>query len=88
MGFSFVLCRLVYAFAYQSYTASWRIIVKKASITVLIVFVLILSACQPPPIDPMKVKILSLDTEQQIQSYAYSMKYLKMLKAANLKLPI
>jgi FKBP-type peptidyl-prolyl cis-trans isomerase FkpA len=43
---------------------------KKASITVLIVSVLALSACQPPPIDPMKVEILALDTELQKQSYA------------------
>lgn len=48
----------------------WRIIMKKASITVLIVSALILSACQPPPVDPMKVEILALDTEQQKQSYA------------------
>jgi len=43
---------------------------KKASITGLIVSILILSACQPPPVDPMKVEILSLDTERQKQSYA------------------
>jgi len=70
MGFSLVICRLVYAFAFQSHTASWRIIMKKASNAALIVSVLILSACQPPPVDPMKVEILNLDTEQQKQSYA------------------
>jgi FKBP-type peptidyl-prolyl cis-trans isomerase FkpA len=70
MGFSFVICRLVYALAYQSHTASWRIKMKKALIAVLIVSVLILSACQPPPNDPMQVEILVLDTEQQKQSYA------------------
>jgi len=43
---------------------------KKVSITVLIFSVLILSACQPPPVDPMKVEILAFDTEQQKQSYA------------------
>ena len=43
---------------------------KNTSITVLIASVLILTACQPPPIDPMKVEILPLDTEQQKQSYA------------------
>jgi len=32
MGFSFVLCRLVYAFTYQSHTASWRIIMKKVNL--------------------------------------------------------
>ena len=70
MGFSFTLCRLVYAFPYQSHTASWRIIMKKASVTLLIASALTLSACQPPPVDPMKVEILVLDTEQQKQSYA------------------
>lgn len=43
---------------------------KKASITVLVAYVLILSACQPPPVEPMQVEILALDTEQQKQSYA------------------
>lgn len=43
---------------------------KKASITGLIVSILILSACQPPPVDPMQVEILPLDTERQKQSYA------------------
>lgn len=43
---------------------------KNASITVLIGSALILSACQPPPVDNMKVEILALDTEQQKQSYA------------------
>jgi FKBP-type peptidyl-prolyl cis-trans isomerase FkpA len=74
MGFSFVICRLVYAFAYQSHTASWRIIMKKASIytsiTIFIVSILTLSACHPPPVDPMKVEILVLSTQQQKQSYA------------------
>jgi FKBP-type peptidyl-prolyl cis-trans isomerase FkpA len=36
----------------------------------LITSVLIISACQPPPADPMKVETLDLDTEQQKQSYA------------------
>ncbi|MFT4808199.1 MAG: FKBP-type peptidyl-prolyl cis-trans isomerase FkpA [Paraglaciecola sp.] len=40
------------------------------SITIFIASVLTLSACQPPPVDPMKVEILVLDTEQQKQSYA------------------
>lgn len=70
MGFSFTLCRLVYAFAYQSHTASWRIIMKKASVTILMVSALTLSACQPPAVDPMKIEILVLETEQQKQSYA------------------
>ena len=70
MGFSFTLCRLVYAFPYQSHTASWRIIMKKASVTLLFASALTLSACQPPPVDLMKVEILVLDTEQQKQSYA------------------
>lgn len=70
MGFSFVICRLVYAFAYQSHTASWRNIMKIASIAALVVCALIFSACQPPAVDPMKVEILNLDTEQQKQSYA------------------
>jgi FKBP-type peptidyl-prolyl cis-trans isomerase FkpA len=70
MGFSFGICRLVYALAYQSHTASWRIIMKKATIAILIVSVLSLNACQPPPVDPMKVEMLVLDTEQQKQSYA------------------
>jgi FKBP-type peptidyl-prolyl cis-trans isomerase FkpA len=61
---------LVYAFANQSHTACWKIIMKNTSITVLIVSALILSACQPPPVDNMKVEILALDTEQQKQSYA------------------
>jgi FKBP-type peptidyl-prolyl cis-trans isomerase FkpA len=43
---------------------------KKASITFLIVCVLILNACQPPPVDLMLVERLALDTEQQQQSYA------------------
>jgi FKBP-type peptidyl-prolyl cis-trans isomerase FkpA len=43
---------------------------KKASIAALIVCALILNACQPSPVDPMKVEILNLDTEQQKQSYA------------------
>ena len=43
---------------------------KKPLITVLIFSILILSACQPPPVDPMKVEILVLNTEQQKQSYA------------------
>jgi FKBP-type peptidyl-prolyl cis-trans isomerase FkpA len=70
MCFSFVRCRLVYAFAYQSHTASWRIIMKKAVITMLTASFLTLSACQPPPTDPMKVEALALDTEKQKQSYA------------------
>ena len=70
MGFSFIVWSLVYAFAYQSHTSSWRIIMKKTLITILIAFVVIISACQPPPTDPMKVEILDLDTEQQKQSYA------------------
>jgi FKBP-type peptidyl-prolyl cis-trans isomerase FkpA len=43
---------------------------KKTSIAVLIVSVLILSGCQPPPVDPMNVEILALETIQQKQSYA------------------
>jgi FKBP-type peptidyl-prolyl cis-trans isomerase FkpA len=43
---------------------------KKASVTILIVCILTLQACQPAPIDPMKVAVLTLDTEQQKQSYA------------------
>ena len=43
---------------------------KKASITALIASILILSACQPPSVDLMKVEMLALDTEQQKQSYA------------------
>ncbi len=70
MGFSLIQWRLVYAFAYQSHTASWRIIMKKTSITVLITSVVILSACQPPPVDPMKVETLALSTQQQKRSYA------------------
>ena len=70
MGFSFIHMALVYAFAYRSHTASWRIIMKNASIAVLIVSVLSISACQPPPADPMQVEELALDTEQQKQSYA------------------
>lgn len=42
---------------------------KRTSITVLIVCGVILSACQPEPLDPMKVEILALDTDQQKQSY-------------------
>jgi FKBP-type peptidyl-prolyl cis-trans isomerase FkpA len=42
---------------------------KKAPITLMIASILILSACQPP-VDPMKVEISALDTEQQKQSYA------------------
>jgi FKBP-type peptidyl-prolyl cis-trans isomerase FkpA len=61
--------------------------VKKASVTFLIVFVLILSACQPPLIDPMKVKILVLNTQQQKQSYAMgaSMGQIVESKVANQK---
>jgi FKBP-type peptidyl-prolyl cis-trans isomerase FkpA len=70
MGFSFVICSLVYAFAYRSHTASWRIIMKKVVIAVLTASILTLSACQPPPVDPMNIEILALDTEQQKQSYA------------------
>jgi FKBP-type peptidyl-prolyl cis-trans isomerase FkpA len=70
MGFSFVILSLVYAFAYRTHTASWRIIMNKASVTILIVFALTLSACQPTPVELMKVEILVLDTEQQKQSYA------------------
>ena len=70
MGFSFVICGLVYAFAYQSHTASWRIIMKKSAIAILTASILTLCACQPPPVDPMKVEILALDTQQQKQSYA------------------
>ena len=70
MGFSFTLCRLVYALAYQSHTASWRIIMKKALVTILIAFTLTLSACQPPPVELMEVEIVVFDTEQQKQSYA------------------
>jgi FKBP-type peptidyl-prolyl cis-trans isomerase FkpA len=70
MGFSFVICCLVYAFAYRSHTASWRIIMKKVVIAVLTASILTLSACQPPPVDPMNVGILALDTKQQKQSYA------------------
>ncbi len=70
MGFSFVILSLVYAFAYRTHTASWRIIMNKASVTILIVYALTLSACQPTPVELMKVEILVLDTEQQKQSYA------------------
>jgi len=70
MGFSFTLCRLVYAFPYQSHTASWRIIMKKASVTLLIASALTLSACQPQTVEFMKVETVVLDTEQQKQSYA------------------
>jgi FKBP-type peptidyl-prolyl cis-trans isomerase FkpA len=42
----------------------------KASVTILIVYALTLSACQPTPVELMKVEILVLDTEQQKQSYA------------------
>jgi FKBP-type peptidyl-prolyl cis-trans isomerase FkpA len=42
----------------------------KASVTILIVFALTLSACQPTPVELMKVEILVLNTEQQKQSYA------------------
>mgnify|MGYP004141238683 CR=1 FL=1 len=70
MGFSLVVCGLLYAFAYQSHTASWRIIMKKAVIAILSALFLTLSACQPPPVNLMKIEILALDTEQQKQSYA------------------
>jgi FKBP-type peptidyl-prolyl cis-trans isomerase FkpA len=70
MGFSFVIVSLLYAFAYRTHTASWRIIMNKASVTILIVYALTLSACQPTPVELMKVEILVLDTEQQKQSYA------------------
>lgn len=43
---------------------------KKVSIIVSVVSALFLSACQPPPVDPMLVEVLSLETEQQKQSYA------------------
>ena len=43
---------------------------KNVSIAVLIGSALSLSACQPPPVDNMKVEILTFDTEQQKQSYA------------------
>ena len=87
MGFSFTLCRLVYALAYQSHTASWRIIMKKALVTILIAFTLTLSACQPPPVELMKVEIVVLDTEQQKQSYAMgaSMGQILESKIANQK---
>ena len=70
MGFSFVILSLVYALVYRTHTASWRIIMNKASVTILIVYALTLSACQPTPVELMKVEILVLDTEQQKQSYA------------------
>ena len=70
MGFSFTLWSLVYAFAYQSHTASWRIIMKKALVTILIASALTLSACQPQTVEFMKVETVVLDTEQQKQSYA------------------
>ena len=38
---------------------------KKGQITTLIVSVLILSACQPPQAELIKVQILALDTQQQ-----------------------
>ena len=43
---------------------------KKAVIAILTASFLTLSACQPPPVDPMKVEILILDTEQKKRSYA------------------
>lgn len=43
---------------------------KKGTIAIFAASILIISACQPPPVDPMKVEILALDTEQQKQSYA------------------
>jgi FKBP-type peptidyl-prolyl cis-trans isomerase FkpA len=64
---------------------------KKASIytstTIFIVPVLILSACHPPPVDPMKVEILVLSTQQQQQSYAIgaSMGHIIESKIANQK---
>ncbi|MBL4630649.1 MAG: FKBP-type peptidyl-prolyl cis-trans isomerase [Paraglaciecola sp.] len=42
---------------------------KKIAIAILSATVLF-SACQPPPVDPLKVEILPLDTEQQKHSYA------------------
>lgn len=60
---------------------------KKASITFFVVPVLLLSACQPP-VDPMKVERLVLDTEQQKQSYAMgaSMGHILESKITNQKI--
>jgi FKBP-type peptidyl-prolyl cis-trans isomerase FkpA len=57
------------------------------SITIFIASVLTLSACQPPPVDLMKVEILVLDTEPQKQSYAIgaSMGHIIENKIANQK---
>lgn len=59
---------------------------KKTLSTFLIVSVLIFTACQPP-VDPMKVEILTLDSEQQKQSYAMgaSMGQIVESKIANQK---
>jgi len=45
---------------------------KKTSTTVLIGCVVILSACQSPPIDLIRAEILLLDAEHQKQPYAVS----------------
>ncbi|MFQ3189105.1 MAG: FKBP-type peptidyl-prolyl cis-trans isomerase FkpA [Paraglaciecola sp.] len=57
------------------------------SITIFIVSVLILSACQPRPVDPMEVELLVLDTEQQKRSYAIgaNMGHIIKSKIANQK---
>lgn len=46
-----------------------RNIMKKALFSTFAVYILVLSACQPP-LDPMKVEALSLEDKQQKQSYA------------------
>jgi FKBP-type peptidyl-prolyl cis-trans isomerase FkpA len=60
---------------------------KKVAIAILTAAVITLSACQPPPIDPLQVEILTLDTEQQQKSYAMgaSMGHILERKIANQK---
>lgn len=43
---------------------------KKAAIAMLITSVIGLSACQPQAVDPLKVEVVTLETDQQKQAYA------------------
>jgi FKBP-type peptidyl-prolyl cis-trans isomerase FkpA len=48
----------------------WRMNMQKVVIATLAGVILSLSACQPLPVDPLKVEVLELGTKQQQQSYA------------------
>jgi FKBP-type peptidyl-prolyl cis-trans isomerase FkpA len=61
---------LLAAYVFADLFMFWRIIMKKTAIAILVTSTLGLSACQKDPVDPMKVEVAVLETEEQKQAYA------------------